>query len=189
MRWKQVYLSEPRISLKGSPCLVAGLLRIVAKIPLPLVWSKSWKPFLKLMFLFLPHHGFLNSSFSVGNEINQWIVASLPGFATFVFLVTSKSSSFLAGLSILARIRSIVYDPGSIIVHCLWLTLGSVVPLAVFFVVMFFNAFRKNAICCSPASPSSPSAQRFTRGDCQRARWPKILIFSRVTECFSRVVL
>ena len=54
MRWEQVYLSEPRISLKGSPCLVAGLLRIVAKIPLPLVWSKSWKPFLKLMFLFLP---------------------------------------------------------------------------------------------------------------------------------------
>ena len=122
---------------------------------------------LKLMFLFL----------------------RLSWIATFVFLVTSKIFilQFLAGLSILAWIRSIVSDPVSIIVHC---PLGSsCLWQAMFFVVMFLNAFRKNAICCSPASPSSPSAQRFTGGDCQCAWWPKIFILSRVTECFSRVVL
>ena len=44
---------------------------------------------------------------------------------------------FLAGLSILAWIRSIVSDPVSIIVHCQWLTLGFVVPLA------------SNVFCCN----------------------------------------
>ena len=72
---------------------------------------------LKLMFLFL----------------------RLSWIATFVFLVTSKIFilQFLAGLSILAWIRSIVSDPVSIIVHCQWLTLGFVVPLA------------SNVFCCN----------------------------------------
>ena len=147
MRWEQVYLSEPRISLKGSPCLVAGLLRIVAKIPLPLVWSKSWKPFKSLCFCFCPYHelppscSWWHPKFS---SCNFW-----PGYQFWHGFVRLYLTLF--------RSLSTVSDwpLGS---SCLW--------QAMFFVVMFFNAFRKNAICCSPASPSSPSSQRFTGGDC-----------------------
>ena len=127
--------------------------------------------------------------YEMGAGVSVWAAYKPEGFSMFgrgivedcgqnsppSGLIQKLETLFKAYVFVFALIiRSIVYDPGWIIVHCLWLTLGSVVPLAVFFVVMFFNAFRKNAICCSPASPSSPSAQRFTRGDCQRAGWPNV---------------
>ena len=120
---------------------------------------------LKLMFLFLPL---------------SWI-------ATFVFLVTSKIFilQFLAGLSILAWIRSIVSHPGSIIVHCQWLTLGFVVPLASnVFCCNVLQCFQKKCDILQSCFPFFPKYSAVYEGWLSVCPVTKKNFISRVTEFF-----
>ena len=81
------------------------------------------------------------------------------------------------------------YDPGSIIVHCLWLTLGAVVPLAVFFVVMFFNAFRKKCEMLQSCFPFFPKYSAVYEGWLSACPVTKNIDFQRGDRLFFKSCL